>query len=266
MCLDNLPDIHYLAGYQPHDGRYGNFDSNILLCAFKIMDIYTALCNARFNSSSFQCDNFGQLVEQTPLGIKYMKQNLYQNALFSYNIAIDLTWQLGWLFLYGSTDDLMPTAEFHDYLVKQCSYDNLIAALKKNNHPDLITIYTDFYKYMKETNIRTDYNYLKHRGNFYYEYPIINRKSINLETVCGDFESFDKDLLSYIRQLIDKIMPSDYLNTNNPLNGMMNYNFNYKDQIISYNEDYAAYKRRIKYTVQQLMIELCNYIKKTKEE
>ncbi len=288
MCVNDLKDIHYLFEYQPHEGRYGKFDSNILLCAFKILDIYMALCNARFNLSSFENDNFGPLVEHTPTGIQYMKHNLYQNALFFYNIAIDLTWQLGWLFIYGSTNNLMPTPELHEDLVKKCTYNNLIAALEKNNRSDLITIYKNFYKYMTQTNIRKNYNYLKHRGNFYYDglgnqhsksmvairingkdyqYPVLKRKKINLEEVCSEFVSFDKNLLSYIDQLINIIIPSDYLAIHNdPISGTYRYMSEYKDQLISYYEQCDIYKQRIKQVVKDLMNELCNYIDSTKKK
>lgn len=244
-----LIDIHHWSKYNPIEPQYFRYTPNIIATGHKIVDVYQTLCNARLNLIFFQCNKFGELVDSDDkLSVKYAKSNFIINSLIYYNICIDLSWQVLWMFYNSESFDLMYD-ELYVKSTKHCDYISLIEFLKyKSVFPTtekkkillLIKHITDFFSNEFTTQVREKYNYAKHRGNYHIDglgmndeslsinlfgiRPLmLKRQELDITEWYNILIDFDNKFVKYFEYIISETMPNDYFDGRIDLSDMYNY-------------------------------------------
>lgn len=233
-----LKDIHYWHNYSPHEAQYMNFEPYILAAAYKITDVYHALCNARANIYFLNIDDYGVLVERGhDLSNKYMHSHFIQNSVVFYNIALDLSWKVVWLFYRVKSYEVLFNDYFHK-ITKNCNYDRLVEELEYQYYlagpTERRRIYNiracvkSFFSSLETQDVREKYNYLKHRGTYHFiglgqnyknlmfgvnghSLPMLHRMELDIECLINTLTNYDKRFVSYLEEIISYILPEDYL-------------------------------------------------------
>jgi hypothetical protein len=99
--FDDIKDIHAWSLFEPNETQYAKYTTNILFAGIKIVDTYTALCTARANLHFLDNIDFGDYAKDES-AIKFNKSLHIQNALIFYNVAVDYSWQILWLYYSNS--------------------------------------------------------------------------------------------------------------------------------------------------------------------
>jgi spermidine/putrescine-binding protein len=96
--------------------------------------------------------------------------------------------------------------------------------------------------------IRSQYNYLKHRGTYYFEglgdnpskmmiqlerngenvdLSIVSREALYIETTKQTLIQFDKEFVKYMQYLIDLLIPKEFVSSKTTLKEMIEAIINY---------------------------------------
>lgn len=183
----DFKDIHDWGKYYPKEPQYVNFEPYINATAYKIIDVYTALCHARTSLMYIFENNYGKLIHKhDKLHLAYIRSLMWQNALFYYNTCIDFSLQVLLIYSWQSSFDLYDKEFFEKLLSTEINLKQIQELMNYNAHIDLvhsmnIAIMLNSYKIIirsafYELKIREKYNYLKHRGAFYFDGLGINDK------------------------------------------------------------------------------------------
>ena len=236
---DDLQDIHGWCKYNPIEIQYLKYPTNVIFSAIKLNDIYAALCIARANLHYLSNQNFGDYAGNE-LAITFLKTLHIQYSLIYYNIAVDYSWQLLWLYYDISLKDEIPTTDLYEFCTKSCTYEELLLGLTLRQDIKMRDgIVKHFFgKNQSYQRIRPLYNYLKHRGTYYFEglgqnenkmmleffsgninnpLPLITRKELNVQETKELLAEFDKAFVDYLSQLIYLIIPEAFENRNIPI-------------------------------------------------
>ncbi|MEK3824247.1 hypothetical protein [Paenibacillus sp. FSL K6-1558] len=224
-------DVHGWLKYNPHEGHYAKFNPNVITTGFKIFETYNTFCNARTLLYSSEVSNLGDLTANDDLSVKYTKSTFLQSSLATYNYCIDLSWQVAWF--YCSPDDyygfIDSEKKYTDYS-KACTYDVLILKLRLGNKKKIMELLHEFYSNKTVRKIRSEYNYMKHRGGYYTpglgeqrpvmfgtingnHFNMIQRNIFDIEEWIDILFEIDRLFYQFFNTFIDSIMPKNYLET-----------------------------------------------------
>lgn len=249
---DKLNDIHYFLDYSADESNYGLQNHNILYCAHKLNDIYSIYCIARANLHYLDNEDFGDFARDD-LSIEFVKVQLVMNALHYYNILIDFSWQLIWFSIRNDLNSKILTPKVYNDVAKDCNYEKLryeLTLLRDFKMRDCIL--SNFFSQKIVQDIREKWNFLKHRGTFYFKklgmnpsqmkisfdgmnIPIVNRIEIDKDDLRDTLIEFDNMYYKYITHIMDLIFPKDFLENRDFMNSTINYCMNYREQIAEWN-------------------------------
>lgn len=245
---DELDDISDWAKLNPGEIQYMRYPTNVIFAALKIVDIYYTLCIARVNLHFLDNKDFGDYAKDE-LAIKFVKSMHIQNSLIFYNIAVDYSWQVLWLFYNKWLNQETPTSDLYEYAIEGCNYQELLLGLtlvQDYKMRDLI-VKPFFDRNTAYQAIRPMYNYLKHRGTFYFDglgtnrskmwfgfnkngtkvdLPLVTRKEMDVKHTKKLLLQFDKDFVRYMSILISAVIQSNFCSTTISMtewiNGLLN--------------------------------------------
>ena len=249
---DKVKDIQYFLDYRADESNYGLYPQNILYCAHKLNDLYSIYCIARANLEYINNQDFGDFARDY-ISIKFVKTQLIMNALNYYNFLIDFSWQLIWFSIRSDLNDRLMTSKIYNDVAKECNYEVLrynLTLLQDYKTRDYIL--RDFFKNDLVQEIREKWNFLKHRGSFYFEglgenpeimmftfnnlrVPIVNRQTLDIDEYVEKLIKFDNQYYTYITHIVSIIFPNNFIQNRNFLNSSVNYLMEYKEQITEYN-------------------------------
>lgn len=246
--FDDLNDIHHWSRYSPYECHYFRYDTNVILACHKIVDVYQATCIARSYLCYLDNKDFGDFASDD-ISKLYVKSILIEGALLYYNICIDLSWQVLWLYLDPNAKGKLPNNDLYYKLIKECNYEELLLRLtlaKQIKLRDYFII--DFFNKSLTQDIREKYNYLKHRGRYHYEglglndnsmfmgingktIPMVSRYELDINDMKEKLIDFDLSFVKYFYGIINTIVPEDYSNTRIDLIEPINYYNRHKEEI-----------------------------------
>lgn len=235
-------DVHHWLEFNPHEGHYALFNPNVVATAFKISELYNTFCNARTLLYSSEVENYGEIIEDDDLLNKtYIKSTLLQSALATYNYCIDLSWQVAWFYCapdkyYGLIDN---EEKYLNYC-KECNYSALRVQLELGRRDGLLEFLDLFQTIDIVKRVRSEYNYMKHRGSYYVpglgkqyshmlasvdgtHFKMITRNEFGVEDWQGKLIQFDKLFTDYFNKIIASIMPNDFAQTKLDLLSVVSY-------------------------------------------
>jgi hypothetical protein len=234
-------DFHHWREYDPWDAHYVKYYPHIILAAHKIGDVYEAFSNGRAFLSYLEVDNYGELIsEHDNLHLTFIRSRLLQSALFFYNSCIDLSWQVLWLYHGESKYRYFEEPQYYYEITKECNRESLKIRLHLAMK-DYINKHIDIFMGLENTvKVRSLYNYLKHRGTVFTEglgrnashlmgavdgqkFKMITRENFDLSEWKARFIEFDIKFFEYFNQIIDWIMPRDFLKTEFDFFGIIDY-------------------------------------------
>ncbi len=255
LIYERLPDILDTWGkYTPYETQYCRFEPNIIGAGHKIIDVYQTFCMARFSLASLDNNDYGQMVSKeengkhSDINLNFIRSFLIQNSLMYYNNAIDISWQVLVMFCDETGLDLIykegqykkvSSCEFQELKDRLMYWESCHTSESKtlralHDHID------NFFNAPLTRQIREKYNYIKHRGTFYFPGLGMNCKTLsfgfngktplaiakdefNIEEWKEILISFDIAFVNYFQFIIDNIMPVNYLDTKIGLNEMFQY-------------------------------------------
>lgn len=229
----DFENIHNWGKYDPEEQHYFLYPTNITATMFQIVGVYETFCNARANLEYINCDNYGQLIGKTDdLHLSYVRKMFIQNALIYYNISIDLSWQVLWMYTEENNLGLIYDDKYLNKVLRKCNYQELLYRLHLGRKNDLIDIINKFNLFIEKNGMREKYNYLKHRGVYYYPGlgvndnemimslnnftpKMLNRLEIEISSWVEMLQEFDKSFVQYFNSIIDYIVPKNYFDLGN---------------------------------------------------
>lgn len=119
------------AKYRPLDTdylKYAETDPSVIAAAFKIEDVSYALSDARAAILFSHKKNYGDMSDGSELTNQYIKTFLLTNAVKSYAIALDMSWQVVWAYIQPASLKYLFNNEYKK-MEKECDRDNLLAQL-----------------------------------------------------------------------------------------------------------------------------------------
>lgn len=241
--IGQIPDWYK---YYPKDFHYFYFPVNINASAHKIIEVYDTFCAARAGLMFLECDDFGSLVEKdNELSKLYFRSFLFHSSLFNYNICIDLSWQVIWLYLAEPSLDLLYKNNCYKNYLKKCDSEALLYKLTLAKEYGIKDYIDGFFNDPFIQKIRGRYNYYKHRGSFYIQGLGLNnehldfsvaitpgpafklrkftRDEIDIDTGIKKMIRFHNMFYKYFENIIKFVIPSNYLNYQTNLNDRFNY-------------------------------------------
>jgi hypothetical protein len=234
-------DVHHWLKYHPHDGHYGKYDPNVVATGFKIAETHKTFSFARSFLYDMEVDNYGQLInEHDDLHLTYIRTKLVQSALSNYNYALDLSWQVIWFYCAPNIYELIDDEDFYTSYSKACTTDKLSLKLYLGHKDGIAKHMHDFLAIETTKQLRSKYNYLKHRGAYFTlgfgeQYPTfmgsingVNYKQLtmpelDLDQWKSDLINFDIAFTDYFERLIFSLMPSGYEKTEISFFGILEY-------------------------------------------
>ena len=250
---DKLDDVHYFLNYRADESNYGLQLQSVLYSAHKLSEIYSVYCVARSNLHYLDNQDYGHFAKEE-LGIKFVRMQLLMNAIHYYNILVDLSWQLVWFSIRSDLNNTILTSKTYMDIARECNFEILkynLTLLKDFKMRDKIL--NDFFNDSLVREIREKWNYLKHRGTYYFaglgqnpswmmvgfndmRTPIVNRPDVDIDELKELLVSFDKKYFKYIEHIMSVVFPKDFLSNRDLLNSSINYFMNYKDDIAKFND------------------------------
>lgn len=245
---DKVQEIHHLMDYMPHEDKYGLYPTNIIFSCHKITDVYQTCSIARVNLHYMDSEDFGELAKDD-ISKLFVNTMFLQNALLYYNFSIDLSWQIIWLYYDPFINNKMPNSKLFEECIKECDYENLRLRLTLARDIKLRKYYLEpFFNNPTVKEIRELYNFIKHRGTVHFpglglndtkmafsinEYcaPLVSRRTIDIKELKEKLIEFDKLFVKYLLDVINILIPDNYLNQSSTLDSIVNYYFKYKDQL-----------------------------------
>lgn len=244
--VNELKEIHYMRGYGPFEPQYARYveKPEIIAAGYKIVDVYTAICQARSHLSYYECNDFGELSNKDEISMKWIKSQMITDSIFYYNIAIDLSLQVIWAF-YQSTSLKFLYSNKYEEISKECTLEAVNSMLNYRIETENV-LNSKVAKEIKEKlndfvhdevidEIHQVYNYLKHRGGCYIDglgcnnstlmisinhkkIPLLHRPELDMVEIYKKLLKFDERIIAYFEFVINKIMPKDYMEKNMPIN------------------------------------------------
>lgn len=233
----------------PKDLQYLKYDNNITFSALKIADVYQSLCVARANLHFLDNKDFGDYAKDE-ISIRFVKSMHIQNSLIYYNIAVDYSWQVIWLYYNKELNGKKPTHQLYENAIKDCTFDELLLGLtlvRDIKMRDYI-VRPFFQKNKYYLSIRPQYNYLKHRGTYYIEglgenrstmmfaferngekvdLSMVSRKELDTEATKQSLIEFDKAFVQYMNTLIQLLIPKNFVSGKTTFKDMLEAIINY---------------------------------------
>lgn len=227
--IERIGEIPRWDKYEPQIQHYSNFSTNITSAAIKISDVNRTFCTGRASFIFYDCDDFGQLVRSDDeLSKLYFRSILIYNSLSSYNICIDLSWQVVWLYLSDfGLDTIYDKKKLNDYL-NSCTLETLNYQLVLAKESKIRNYINEFFNEILTQKIRRKYNYYKHKGAFHVPGLGINYGNLpfgfnNLALKQFSREEFDLDewvnilidfhlsFMKFFEGIINFVIPTQYL-------------------------------------------------------
>lgn len=244
-----LEDIHWWRKYYPYDVQHLKYETNIIFAAHKISDLYYACCSARAFLHYMNNRDFGDFAKDD-ISKLYVITLLLQNSLIYYNIAVDFSWQVLWLYYNIDLIGHLPTNALYQESLRECNYEALLLRLTLSKNikmrDEIVRKYFD--KSSIYQKIREKYNYLKHRGTFHFQglgmnydslfcsihgkrIPLICRKELDVQCTRKLLLEFDKEFIQYCNLIIHLLMPKDFTQGSVGFDGIAKFYLKYKDKI-----------------------------------
>lgn len=259
LISDTLPDIHEWSKYNPYESQYYKFEPFIVAAGHKIVEVYQTFCTARNSLTYLDVENYGELISKhDEIHLAFIRSSFIQNALVFYNICIDLSWQVIWLFYDNSGYDLIYKNRYMESS-KECDFKSLTVrlsymrsladtAMDKDNIIMLNDHMVKFFNNILALKVRNKYNYLKHRGAYYYDGlgmndsnlgfvvngftpKMITREELDINDWVDTLISFDILFKEYFEFIIWHIMPEEYLNPSFNFIDPINYHFKIQEYL-----------------------------------
>ncbi|WP_342537949.1 hypothetical protein MKY15_15665 [Sporosarcina sp. FSL K6-1540] len=246
MKAHDLSDIHnveHWREYTPDMKQYIEFakeDANLILAGHKIQDVYIQFKMARASLMYLEIDNYGQLIaENDEFHLTFIRSKFLFDALALYNYCIDLSWQVLYLYHGDAHFGVIQDEDYYIQATADCNLENLQGRLVKIAKRDgLFKYINDFFISTPTSEIRSAYNYIKHRGTFHieglglnddaipidmagYKLKMLNRKSINIEEWKQKLIQFDISFVKYFEDIIFTLMPKNFTGNSVSINSMI---------------------------------------------
>lgn len=244
-------DICCWTDYEPIDSDYVEYPTFITSAMFQVIGVYDTLCRARTSLEFIECNDYGKLITYSGENdLAFIRKMFIENSIIYYNICVDLSWQVLWLYLQKDDLNIIYNEKKLNKILKTCNYNDLIRRLKLDGLEKIIEKLEEFKKYLDESGVRTKYNYIKHRGVYHYNgvgenygnmimgyngmYPkIFSRKEIDIEKWKKMLLEFDTEFVEYFNYILQEIVPSKYLEKINMADAeYMNKWIKYCDELI----------------------------------
>lgn len=227
--IERIGELPNWREYEPQIQHYSNYSSNVVTAASKIADVYRTYCTGRASFVYYESDDFGQLVRSDDeISVKYFRSILLYNALSSYNICIDLSWQVVWLFLSDLSLDLIYDEKKYKNYLNECNMETLNFKLTLAKEIKLKNHVNDFFNSAPTQKVRKKYNYYKHKGAFYVpglgenlgNLPFgfneltlkqMKREEFDLDEWCNILIEYQNYFYKYFEELINFVIPKTYL-------------------------------------------------------
>lgn len=255
MIYDELKDIHYMSKYYPIEPQYFRYKTNIVMAGHKISDLYSQLCVARnFLHCYKDINDYGQISGKDEISILFTKKYFVETSLMYYNYAVDFLWQVIWLYYNPWINEELATDELYQKCMKECTFEELKLAMTTIGEIKLRDILQRYFSSSNQLydNLRSKYNYLKHRGTFYtpglgmnekelminvngYQIPSISSTEVKPGDLYNLLMEFDKQFVGFCDYIIKIIMPLDYFNTSISWAEPINYYFKHRIKLEEYN-------------------------------
>lgn len=222
--------------YQPLDAqiiRYAKNKSSILAAGQKIMDVYNAFANAKQSFRSAGYENYGDLCGDNEISKLYTKYHFLICSIMEYNACRDLCLQVVWAYIQPSSLESLAQNQYRD-TEKECTSETVHKELKrliKEGRTELKTLKKILGKFETDksiTDVRDICNYIKHRGTIHFDglgnnldkmlltvnghvVRTLGRPTYTFNEVEEILWNFHKDFQKYFNQIIDMIIPKDYM-------------------------------------------------------
>lgn len=242
--LIEIHNIQHWRKYRPDISQYVKFaqeHANFILAGHKIEDVCTQFSLARASLLYLEVDDYGKLISKNDdIHLKYIRSKFLFDALALYNYCIDLSWQVLYLYHGDAHFGVVQNEKYYLQATKDCDKESLRGRLVILAKRDKLYDYVlDFFNAPLTKEVREAYNYIKHRGTFHIEglglnesaVPIgmagtklkmLSRKSINLEEWKEKLIQFDLSFVSYFDDIINTLIPEEYLETTVSLKTLVN--------------------------------------------
>lgn len=249
MKTNELISVDNWFEFTPHDGHYADFNPNIVATGFKINEVYSTILNARLLLVlSESKDDLGEFsTEANEAGKTLLASTFLQSALASYNYCIDLSWQVAWF--YCAPDDaydLIDNEKVYIDYCKQCTFEALSLKLKLGRRFEVFRHLNDFLSSEITVRVRSEYNYIKHRGAYYtpgvgeqrpYMFGSVNGERLKVLTKnifdvnewLDRLINFDNLFKQYFDTLINYMMPMNFKESEVTFSTAYNYYHKKKD-------------------------------------
>lgn len=224
-------DVHHWLKYNPHEGHYAKYDPNTVAVGFKIHETYGLFCNARTLLACSESKDFGDISGPDDLSKRYLASTFLQSALATYNYCIDLSWQVAWFYCAPSDAYYLidEEKEYIDYS-KKCTFDILGLKLRLGKKTELANHLNAFYSNDLTKKIRSEYNYLKHRGSHHTpglgeqrshmiasidgeQLKLLQRNVFDIDEWFDKLFEFDQSFTKYFEKLIGFTVPHNFPET-----------------------------------------------------
>ena len=243
----DLPD--WLKKYYLTDAHYVRYTPNILAAASKIEDVYHTFCIARAALLFINCDDYGKLVKkEDELGKRWLQSIFLNHALISYNVCMDLSWQVIWLAFDDTGLDLLYSEKILEKTLKKCRWDNLEKRLKAKDQSELWNCTEKFFKDELTQYIREKYDYFKHHGTFHikglginpgnlmfsfqgHRFKRFHKCEIDIDEWIEKLSLFHESFYNYFEKILLFILPSDFEGRSFELEDLMNYGSGVKEYL-----------------------------------
>lgn len=221
-------DVHTWIKYNPHEMHYCLYRPGEIAAGFKIVDVYHAFCHGRACLADMEVDNYGQLISKhDDLHLTYIRARFLMDALAFYNYCIDLSWQVVWVYYIEDKYEIINDEKEFLRAMNRCKLPELsyeLTLLRKIKIRDHIVGFFDMHL---TKLIREKYNYIKHRGTFYFEGlgrnskrfsitvdnfapKMLSREEWDINEWKSKLMEFDIAFKRYFDSIIRFIMPSGY--------------------------------------------------------
>lgn len=220
-------DLSVFNKYVPNEIHFIKYEPNLLLAALKVHDLMEVLGYARLSIHQHEVDYYRTELKGRDILLDGKKKSL-MDALSYYNYAIDLSWQVLFLFSGSNNYKILLNLEEQDKYLRTCNFESLSYQLVLSKNRKLLSTIKTFFYNEKTVELRELYNYLKHRGTFdiiginkirINKFPLDfgdhflerqNRKSFNLLELERNLYGFDFDFCRYLDCLLSVIFPKTF--------------------------------------------------------
>lgn len=243
-----METYHEWAKYFPHELQHRKNPSYIDAATYKLDDLYRQFCYFDINLKIVQTSKYEGMDQKSYLFMKYM---YYQNALFYINNCVDYYWQMLYLAFQPDREALYDHTVLEKLLETEALtsvVDNQIKLLFTLNKADasyekIKELKITIEKFIADKEIRSRYNYIKHRGVFYIDglgsndknafeqYGItakillydenkeidclpkakIHREKLDLDKAIEDLNEMKKQFIDSVNGTIEVIIPTNYI-------------------------------------------------------